>query len=240
VDSTCAVAAGDSASITPNTWVWVNYKDGSTVSPFDSTLTAGNHTFTLVGRENGVKVDKVLLLSDTCVPTGTGSNCEAVTDTTPPTVSVTSPTNGATVSGSSVAVSANASDNVGVSGVQFKLDGANIGSEDITSPYSIAWNSTTVSNSSHTLTATARDAAGNQSTSSAVALTVNNITAPKPGDIDGDNIVNITDLSLILSSYGQTTTNCVTNSSYVCDLSSPKDNVVNVFDLSILLSNYGK
>jgi hypothetical protein len=100
------------------------------------------------------------------VSSGTGG------DTTSPTVSITAPSGGATVSGSSVTVSANASDNVGVSGVQFKLDGANLGSEDTTSPYSITWNATTASNGSHTLTAVARDAAGNTTTSSTVSVTV--------------------------------------------------------------------
>ena len=57
-------------------------------------------------------------------------------DTTPPTVSVTAPAAGATVSGTNVTVSANASDNVGVAGVQFKLDGANLGAEDTSAPYS--------------------------------------------------------------------------------------------------------
>ena len=56
-------------------------------------------------------------------------------DTTPPTVSVTSPAGGATVSGT-ITVTANASDNVGVAGVQFLLDGANLGAEDTTAPYS--------------------------------------------------------------------------------------------------------
>jgi endoglucanase len=62
---------------------------------------------------------------------------------------------------------------------------------------------------------------------------------PKIGDVNGDNSVNITDLSLLLSSYGQSTTQCTTNSAYKCDLSSPADGVVNIFDLSILLSHYG-
>src|SRR2546428_10835471 len=100
-------------------------------------------------------------------------------DTTPPTVSITAPANNATVSGS-FTVSANASDNVGVIGVQFKLDGANLQAEDTTSPYSIVWNTTTVSNGSHTLTAMARDAAGNSSTSPAIVVTVNNVTAATP------------------------------------------------------------
>ena len=64
-------------------------------------------------------------------------------------------------------VAANASDNVGVAGVQFKLDGANLGAEDTASPYSVTWNTTTATNGSHTLTAVARDAAGNTTTSTA-------------------------------------------------------------------------
>jgi hypothetical protein len=64
-------------------------------------------------------------------------------------------------------------------------------------------------------------------------------TGPKQGDINGDNSVNITDLSLLLSSYGQSTTQCVTNNAYKCDLSTPGDNIINIFDLSILLSHYG-
>jgi hypothetical protein len=95
-------------------------------------------------------------------------------DTTPPTVSMTAPTAGATVSGASVALSANASDNVGVVGVQFKVDGSSVGSEDTTSPYSITWDSRTVTNGSHTITAVARDAAGNSTTSSTVTVTTNN------------------------------------------------------------------
>ncbi len=100
-------------------------------------------------------------------------------DTTPPTVSMTAPTNGATVSGS-VTVSASASDNVGVAGVQFLLDGAALGTEDTSAPYSISWDSTSVANGSHRLTAVARDAAGNHSTATAVTVTVNNQTQPPP------------------------------------------------------------
>ena len=69
-------------------------------------------------------------------------------DTTPPTVSLSAPANGATVSGT-VAVSANASDNVGVAGVQFQLDGANLGAEDTVAPYSVSWNTAGAGNGSH-------------------------------------------------------------------------------------------
>lgn len=98
-------------------------------------------------------------------------------DTTPPAVSMTSPLNGAAVS-NFITVSATASDNVEVAGVQFKLDGVNLGSEFTTSPYSISWNTTTATNASHTLTAVARDAAGNLATSSPVAVTVSNDITP--------------------------------------------------------------
>src|SRR5438094_807570 len=94
-------------------------------------------------------------------------------DLTPPTVSITAPINGSTVSGS-VTVSANATDNVGVAGVQFKLDGANLGAEITAVPYSLSWNTTLVASGSHSLTAVARDAAGNTATSTAVAITVDN------------------------------------------------------------------
>ncbi len=96
-------------------------------------------------------------------------------DIVAPTVSITAPTAGATVTGAAVTVSATASDNVGVVGVQFKLDGANLGTEDTASPFSITWNSTGASNGSHTITATARDLAGNSTTSTGVSVTVSNV-----------------------------------------------------------------
>jgi Ca2+-binding RTX toxin-like protein len=67
---------------------------------------------------------------------------------------------------------------VGVAGVQFKLDGVNLGAEDTASPYSVAWNSATTTNGSHTLTAVARYAAGNMTTSAGVSVTVNNTGPP--------------------------------------------------------------
>src|SRR5437762_1857965 len=119
-------------------------------------------------------------------------------DTTPPTVSITSPASGQTVSGTT-SVTADAADNVGVAGVQFLLDGANLGAEDTSAPYSVSWDTTTASNASHTLTARARDAAGNATTSSAVTVTVANssgdttpptvaITSPASGATVGGTI----------------------------------------------------
>ena len=94
-------------------------------------------------------------------------------DTQAPTVSITAPLNGATVSGT-VSVTATASDNVGVTKVEFYLDGA-LQSTDTTSPYSWSWDTTSATNASHTLTAKAYDAALNVGTSTAVSVTVNNV-----------------------------------------------------------------
>lgn len=95
------------------------------------------------------------------------------TDSTAPSVSISAPTGGASLS-SSTTVSATASDNVAVSSVQFKVDGTNIGTADTTSPYSVSWDTTTVTNGAHTLTAVATDSSGNTTTSASVSVTVTN------------------------------------------------------------------
>ncbi len=128
----------------------------------------------------------------------TDMNTPIAPDVTNPTVGITAPVGG-DVSGT-INVTANASDNIGVLGVQFLLDGANLGAEDIAAPYSVSWNTTTVANGSHTLTAIARDAAGNTATSTTVIVNVNNspdsqpptvtITAPAAGNVSGT--INVT------------------------------------------------
>jgi len=97
----------------------------------------------------------------------------AVPDTTAPSVAVTAPTAGTTVSGTTN-FSATASDNVGVVGVQFMLDGVTLMAEVSAVPYAVSWNTTTATNGSHTLTAVARDGAGSRTTSAAVSVTVSN------------------------------------------------------------------
>ncbi len=101
-------------------------------------------------------------------------------DTTPPTASITSPANNATVSGTTT-VAASATDDRGVTKVEFYLDGA-LQSTDTASPYSWAWDTTPQANGSlHSLTAKSYDAAGNTTTSAAVSVTVSNVadtTAP--------------------------------------------------------------
>jgi hypothetical protein len=150
-----------------------------------TTVTNGNHTLTARARDAAGN-------TTTSVPVAVTVN----NDTQAPTVSITSPAAG-TVAGT-INVDANASDNVGVAGVQFLLDGTNLGAEDVASPYSISWNTTTIADGSHTLTARARDAAGNTATSVSVVVTVKNdiqaptvsITAPAAGNVNGT--INVT------------------------------------------------
>lgn len=101
----------------------------------------------------------------------------SVVDTSSPTVNITAPTADATVSGATTIVSANASDDFGVVGVQFKLDGVNLGEEITSAPYSITWDTTTAQDGSHTLAAVARDAAGHTSTSNNIPVYVANSAA---------------------------------------------------------------
>jgi glutamine amidotransferase PdxT len=157
-----------------------------------TTASNGTHTLTAVARDAGGNQTTSADVTITVNNAGTG-------DTTPPAVSITGPAGGATVSGT-VTLTATATDNVGVAGVQFKLDGVNVGTEDTSSPYSRTWNAATASNGTHTLTAVARDAAGNQTTSAAVTVTVSNagtgdttppavsITAPAAGATVSGNV----------------------------------------------------
>ena len=107
----------------------------------------------------------------------TASSVAAATfsrDTTPPTVSVTAPTNGLTVLGA-ISISANASDNVGVASVQFLVDGASVGSVS-SHPYTLVYETTALTNGSHQITAVAVDTAGNSASSAPVTVTFNNST----------------------------------------------------------------
>jgi len=105
-------------------------------------------------------------------------NFVAPADTQPPSVSITSPAGGATVSGlASIQVSA--SDNVGVARVDLKVNGTVVAS-DSASPYTFSWDSKTLADGTATLVAVAYDAAGNQASSSSVSIKVANTVAPAP------------------------------------------------------------
>jgi hypothetical protein len=91
-------------------------------------------------------------------------------DSMPPTVSLTTPVNGSTVSGN-VAVGASASDASGVAKVEFYVDGKLV-SSDTSAPYSFNWNTRKLKGTTRTLAARAFDTAGNAATSNSVTVTV--------------------------------------------------------------------
>ncbi|OJT24354.1 hypothetical protein BO221_14385 [Archangium sp. Cb G35] len=90
-------------------------------------------------------------------------------DNAGPAVALTSPASGATV-GSVVTLQASATDDAGVARVEFLVDGVFLAS-DTTAPYSVAWNSGSWANGSHTLSARAYDSLNNVATSAAVPVT---------------------------------------------------------------------
>ncbi|WP_162605085.1 Ig-like domain-containing protein [Geomonas oryzae] len=93
-------------------------------------------------------------------------------DVTAPVVTLTSPAGGSTVSGT-VSLTASATDNVGVSKVEFYQNNALIGTSS-TAPYSLSWNTALVANGTYTITAKAYDAAGNVGASQSASVTVSN------------------------------------------------------------------
>jgi hypothetical protein len=142
----------------------------------DATNSCGHSTF--LGY-NDTSYDNGLLVANGISWLANGSGGGGG-DITAPTVSITAPLNGATVVGT-VSINATASDNIGVTKVEFYVDGA-LKSTDMTSSYSYSWDSTSAANGSHSLTAKAYDAALNVGTSSTVSVTVNN---PTGTDISG-------------------------------------------------------
>jgi hypothetical protein len=172
---------------TDNTGIGVYNVHRSTVPGF--VPSAGNRiaqpvgtTFTNTGLAQGTYY-YVVTAQDVAGNVSAPSNEAGVTvfgDTTAPSVSLTSPLDQASVSGS-ITIAASASDDVGVVGLQFKLDGAPLGVETTSTPYSMLWNSATVANGSHTLSAVARDAAGNTTTATPVSITVSNTTQAPVG-----------------------------------------------------------
>jgi hypothetical protein len=96
----------------------------------------------------------------------------------PPVVSITDPEDGDTVSGTSVTITASATDDGSVVKVDFLVDGSLVGT-DYSAPYAIAWDSTDVSDGSHTILAKATDDASTPQTGTdSISVTVDN--APDP------------------------------------------------------------
>ncbi len=159
------------------------FSDGSTAdltaSAAWSSSTTAVATISASGLASG---DSTGTTDITALQGGITSNAATLTvtapppDTEPPSISVDDP--GFSVSGT-VTLSATASDNVGVTQVEFLVDGISIGI-DTTAPYSVGWNTAAIADGDHTITAVAEDAAGNVGLSLPVTVTVANAAPPAP------------------------------------------------------------
>lgn len=123
-------------------------------------MTNGQHTLTITARD------------DEGLTTTVTSQITVYNLPPPPTIDITSPTNGSVVNGS-VTITASAQDAEGIAGVQFKLDGSNLGGEDTTAPYEYSLDTKSLTNGSHTIDAIARSVNG-QTGSTSVTINVQN------------------------------------------------------------------
>ncbi len=157
----------DNVGVVNYTWT---FTDGSARTLYGPTpsyrfFNAGTYAVTLTVR-------------DAAGNPGTDSVRITVLDVTLPTVAITAPAAGANVSGS-ITITATAADNVGVAHVEILVDGALLGNPSA-GPYQVTLDTASLANGAHTITAVARDAAGNAATA-AVQVTVYNTSQPGAG-----------------------------------------------------------
>jgi hypothetical protein len=97
--------------------------------------------------------------------------------TAPPSVQITGPAEGTTLS-STVTLFAEATSGQPIVNVTFFVDGTQIGQPVTSPPYMIPWDTTTTDAGTHTLTATATDAANQTASSAPITITVDNTHPP--------------------------------------------------------------
>ena len=180
LDGTTCYNVGGNASITPNTWTWVNYQNGSSAQVMQASLTAGAHSLEFIGTEPGVKVDNVLLLANPgCTPSGTGINC--TTNQPAPTAPTLS---GKAASSTSVSLNwTQSTDSSGLTVAGYYVYRGTTKIATITSPATLTYTDTVVAGSTNTYTVQAYDNSSPAVTSPAsnavpVTTVVTGLTAP--------------------------------------------------------------
>ncbi|MBT5215312.1 Ig-like domain-containing protein, partial [Candidatus Woesearchaeota archaeon] len=117
-------------------------------------------------------------------------SCEDKKDTTPPEVTITSPTNGSKVN-EVITVSCMSTDNKEVSKVELWVDGVNTGLTDETEPYSFQWNTTTYKDGDHTLIVRSYDSSDNEGDSPPITVKVDNtVSVPVGVSVKSVNFLN--------------------------------------------------
>ncbi len=164
-----------------------------------SSTLATSHSVTLTGLTPDTLYDFTVQVADaagnvTTSAAGTFRTLMPSPDSQPPTVAITQPTGG-TVAGT-VTIAATATDDIGVTSVQMRVDGVDVGPLQTSAPFSTAWDTRTVADGPHTITVEARDARDNVGTAT-VFVTVRNTpvaTTPHFLEFDGvDDYVTVAD-----------------------------------------------
>lgn len=167
--------------------VWTHVASRTPVPNTGQTLTA---TFTLPNGHATQAIRASLRSGTTVSPCPLGSSDDrddlafaVAGENVPPTTALTSPASGATVAGL-VTLTADASDNVGVTKVEF-YRGLQLLGTDTTAPYALSWNTSAEPNGTYSLTTRAYDLRGNVGTSAPVSVTVNSPELLTNGGFEG-------------------------------------------------------
>ncbi|MCC2683076.1 MAG: Peptidase and in, kexin, sedolisin, partial [Nitrosospira multiformis] len=182
----------------PGAGIWSTTKGGGygavSGTSFSSPVTAGVVALMMAAKPTLSNIQIESLLYSTAVDLGTpgrdpyyghgrvnaaravqaAAGTALVADAQAPTVSITSPAGGSTVTGL-VGVNVAASDNVGVARVELRVNNTTV-AVDTTAPFAFTWDSRGVANGMASLVAYAFDAAGNSKASTAVSVNVANGT----------------------------------------------------------------
>jgi hypothetical protein len=142
----------------------------------DDNLHHTGYSATVSGLQEGVEhcfqVEARWTQATTPLFLASNTTCVQSVDSAAPSVSITSPTSGASyTSAQSISIAASAQDNVGVSKVEF-YEGSVLKGSDTSAPYSYDWSFSEADNGTHSFTAKAYDAAGNVASSAAVSVTI--------------------------------------------------------------------
>lgn len=179
--------------------------DGSATEAIDYTPVSGSLSFEVGTTEANISIPIlddseeeenetfILTLSDPSSNALLGSPASAtltilendIPDSEPPTISITSPSNNATVS-DSIVITANVSDNVGVAQVVYYLSGTVIGTVT-NSPFSLSFDTRTKPNGPYTLSAQAYDTSNNTASSQDVNMTISNLNQAPTAQISYDS-----------------------------------------------------
>lgn len=259
-DNICGISVGDSSNVSSSAWTWVDWSGGNTATKTSFTLSAGNHTVRLIGKESGVTIDKLLFITDqNCIPTGTGGNCSVAASITPaPTALTTSSKLNVTIGLHGIGKGGDAVNPLGVGNMDplrkqrtITVDVLDSQNQSIIKKQgTVTYNATsglfagtidlgtTVPSGAYRLKVKEPQYLQTQ-LSEIITLNAGTNTIPKitlrTGDINNDNSVNISDFNILLGCFSELTPakNCTTTTKLQSDITD--DGSVNQFDYNLFI-----